>query len=127
VLYNGRKILTGEKIPVGSILTLQIGNGDVESDQNTDSTTTTDGSVMLDENTGQPGMMSTEGKATKNEPKTTSAKASSSNNKGNAKNNQTKEKVKTKTKAEKQSEKSQSAKKSTPKKPHKNESNDSWF
>lgn len=53
VLYNGRHILTGEKIPTGSVLTLQVGNGTVPSDtDNPDSVASSDGGeVNLDQGT----------------------------------------------------------------------------
>jgi hypothetical protein len=49
VLYNGRRILTGEKIPIGSVLTLQVGDGNVASDTNNeDSLSSDDNGVSLD-------------------------------------------------------------------------------
>jgi hypothetical protein len=126
VLYNGRRIMTGEKIPVGSILTLQIGNGDVESDMENDSSAISDGSVVLDEGAAETEPVATESKPVKAEAtKTSPAKSAATSKSSSTKNTSTKDKTKPKT--EKTSEKQQANKKATPKKPRKNESNESWF
>ncbi len=135
VLYNGRKIISGEKIPVGSILTLQIGNGDVESDEQDSSTIAADGSIILNEGeTGDetvlPETNTTKPEQTKAKPTQTKASTPTKENNNVTKKVQTKEKdnnIKAKSKTEKTPEK-QPAKKTPAKKAHKNDnSNESWF
>lgn len=114
VLYNGRRIMTGEKIPVGSILTLQIGNGDVDMNEN--DSAAMDGNVTLDEagEESEP-TPTTDPKAAKVAPARTKAAPTkiSLPSKGN---NSTK-KMQAK----------QPAKKATPKNPHKNDNSNEWF
>lgn len=114
VLYNGRRIMTGEKIPVGSILTLQIGNGDVDMNEN--DSAATDGSVMLDEQGEESALTPvTEPKAAKTTP--TKAKAAPVKTSQTSKENNSIKKTQTK----------QPAKKATPKSPRKNDNSNEWF
>ena len=115
VLYNGRRIMTGEKIPVGSILTLQIGNGDVDMSEN--DSAATDGSIMLNEEGEESNPTpTTEPKAAKATPakvKTAPTKAAPPNKENiGIKKTQTKQ---------------QPTKKATPKNPHKNDNSNEWF
>jgi beta-lactam-binding protein with PASTA domain len=124
VLYNGRKIISGEKIPVGSILTLQIGNGDVESDDQDSSSIAADGSIVLNEEGVEGENVLPEANTTK--PEQTKASASVKENNNGTKKTQKRENIKPR--VEKTQKKPQPAKKTPAKKTHKNDnSNESWF
>jgi len=107
VLYNGRHILTGEKIPVGSMLTLQIGNGNVapppsESD-----------SMLLDEN------VETGNQEVASPSPTIESKAKDTE--------KSKSKMKPATQPTANKSTHQTERKNISKKEHKNENSDSWF
>lgn len=103
VTYNGRRIMTGEKIPSGSTLTLQIGNGNVPA------TPEENDSVSLNED--EKGSEDKEGDPVNNTQTVPVVQT---------------EKVKSKTTKQQPAHKNDHKKIS--KKDHKNEnSNDSWF
>lgn len=119
ILYNGRHMMTGEKIPQGSTLTLLVGDGNMATSNETDSLSLESNDNAQEEEDATPGAPAKpEQKA---EPKTDVKKGTAK------KENTPKENIKKTTKPT-NSQQQQPKVKTPAKKTHKSESsNNSWF
>jgi beta-lactam-binding protein with PASTA domain len=125
IVYNGRHIMTGEKIPIGSTLTLQVGDGKVATPESEDS-------LSLEETVPEEDASAAAATPAKPEQKTESkGEVKKETPKSNVKKENTqKESTKKNNKSTNQpnSQQPEPKKKAAPKKAHKNEnSNNSWF
>lgn len=124
VLYNGRKVMTGEKIPIGSMLTLQIGNGDVDMDDvGSDSVSLNEGEMELTE----PSASSETAPADNKAPATKTKPAPQKEKNTTSKDKIVKESKPTSKEKAKPSNGKQTQKQSEHKKTNKHKGDDSWF
>lgn len=126
IVYNGRHIMTGEKIPIGSTLTLQVGDGKVATPESEDSLSLEE--TVPEEDANAAAAATPAKPEQKTEPKSEVKKETPKSNV--KKENTQKESTKKNNKSTNQpnSQQPEPKKKTAPKKAHKNEnSNNSWF